>query len=1191
MSSPYFYAPMPGDTATNYLLLSNAETDKRIYPHFVLENVAYRQQATGSASYNGHGLAKSMDSFEPEVRQRSVHEDLSSNGIAPVEAACGSHSVQTPHNMPTIEMFSWPAHSQSYVKTSPTINEGACTTLGPDPFAHIDLSILEMIASGSGINDCDEEPSRFTSTGQEVCNTQHINSISEDATESEGHVGVSLLAESTAPAYRLAQPRAPARGRKARKTPRRPRAPAVKATRPQATSKGTLRCEMCDRDKDTGSEDYAHQASLNRHIRTSHLDRSRWQCTLCDKSMVRSDALGRHLKRQHHMPEADAKAVVAHAIVIPWIATVSSTYNMGPGSGIRNRARGKGKSVAPLVIQLRRQAAHGELRIERPRAQRKEAEDEPLYPFLALRGAAKAAAAASEADALPPRTPAGTRRLEVEVVRTLSTMNGRHKALRRKTRHEIGRQEEHQYDEQAWRRCAWDEQESEQTDEREGTGSVVPVQGCSVKVKHSASGASRSRRGWRKLLGLVEGDMKRVPKSSVTKLKGVRVKPKSASKAMRSVTAAEVEHQSMVPQHNEERVPVDVAPAFPADEIEHPVAPVGTSLEHSTAASVVEVEPVQAAMAVEGEPHERGLRLEDFAFDFGSCPGMPAELVAALNMPSHVFTVTEAQEVPATEGQITEATVMAVDAEILSPEPTRDTYDTFVVDMDTIHAEASSSAEEAMEDVYTTDDVLVEMASPVVCSTDPAPVDEDSDMLHAEEEAVEMEMDGFESVAAPQALLAQIEMSTQIAANPSTNAGPAGGPVALISAAIDMAQPEEDIEMGHQEQPVMVEENIKMGVQLVSVDAVFGAVAAALIAAEDGGGNIEQDIDAVLDHFGFVQECTVAHLDQEDASVGDITLVGGALDEDHNATSDQDWDTTFVEDAIASSSPKTEKQSRLPAMPLPEVVVSGSDLGEQVVVAGLEHVSIPPTSSAPVISLQTLLDVIAPHPELPDRLLEGPVQTAGPTFDMQSLYSTLPTNTTEDAEKTTNAGSFSRATRSGKVYGGGISKAKKTVAQPARKCTSSLSSGLLDNDAFRAVRNKSAAEQKARKDTRKRYKKISRKLARQDAESAEPKGGCGRFRLSAVNPKTGRREKMTPITTIKESTDDDLDVDVLCRMSSSLSLTTSPHGRTGTQEATDCADDLLGAFASFGLSTDAPVASSTGGSALDDLCDLFNALV
>lgn len=206
------------------------------------------------------------------------------------------------------------------------MNEGAEINMDFDPFAHIDLSILEMVASGSRMDDLNGQSSRFTPTsvssaqtpdlqsvGQEVWNTLHINSVSEDATESEGHAGVSVLAESsTGPAYWLARPRAPTKAKKERKEPQHPRAPAIKAARSQVMSKGTLRCEMCDRDKDTGSEDYAHQASLNRHIRTSHLDRSRWQCTLCEKSMVRSDALGRHLKRQHHMPEADAKAVVAH---------------------------------------------------------------------------------------------------------------------------------------------------------------------------------------------------------------------------------------------------------------------------------------------------------------------------------------------------------------------------------------------------------------------------------------------------------------------------------------------------------------------------------------------------------------------------------------------------------------------------------------------------------------------------------------------------------------------------------------------------------------------------------------------------------------------------------------------------------------------------------------------------------------
>ncbi|KAF9801421.1 hypothetical protein IEO21_10114 [Rhodonia placenta] len=204
------------------------------------------------------------------------------------------------------------------------MNEGAGISMESDPFAHIDLSILEMITSGSRMDDLDGQLSRFTPTsvssaqtpdlqsvGQEVLSIQHINdaSGSKDATESE----TPLLAESSmAPAYWLAWPRASAKANKARKTPQRPRAPAIKAMRPQVASKGPLRCEICDRNKDTGSEDYTHQASLNRHIRTAHLDTSRWQCTLCDKSMTRSDALGRHLKRQHHMSKVDAKEVVAH---------------------------------------------------------------------------------------------------------------------------------------------------------------------------------------------------------------------------------------------------------------------------------------------------------------------------------------------------------------------------------------------------------------------------------------------------------------------------------------------------------------------------------------------------------------------------------------------------------------------------------------------------------------------------------------------------------------------------------------------------------------------------------------------------------------------------------------------------------------------------------------------------------------
>lgn len=234
-------------------------------------------------------------------------------------------SVEMSNDIARINMGSWPGPSRGHPRTDVAI-AGEPLALASDPFSHIDSYILELMAKNSGISYDDGLSSHSTLSGvssaqmpdlhivgQNTYNTKHINSVSEDATESEGHAGVSVLAESsTGPAYWLARPRAPTKAKKERKEPQRPRAPAIKAARSQVMSKGTLRCEMCDRDKYTGSEDYAHQASLNRHIRTSHLDRSRWQCTLCDKSMVRSDALGRHLKRQHHMSEVDAKAVVGH---------------------------------------------------------------------------------------------------------------------------------------------------------------------------------------------------------------------------------------------------------------------------------------------------------------------------------------------------------------------------------------------------------------------------------------------------------------------------------------------------------------------------------------------------------------------------------------------------------------------------------------------------------------------------------------------------------------------------------------------------------------------------------------------------------------------------------------------------------------------------------------------------------------
>ncbi|KAF9805244.1 hypothetical protein IEO21_09123 [Rhodonia placenta] len=280
----------------------------------------YRQQAVDehNALYTGHSFDAFMGNFEAVALPMADLEDVFPDVTVPIN---GMDLLKVFNDISSCNVGSWPGHSQAYSDTAFTISEGPLTT---DPFSHIDPYVLELMATGAGMGDIDGPSSRSTpsgvssaqtsdlqTVGQTVCNTQYVNdaSGSEDATES----GTPLLPESsTAPAYWIAQPRSSTKAKKEIKEPKRPRAPAIKATRPQETSKGTLQCEICDRNEDTGSKDYAHQASLNRHMRTVHLDTSRWQCTLCDKSMTRSDALGRHLRRQHHMSEADARAVVAN---------------------------------------------------------------------------------------------------------------------------------------------------------------------------------------------------------------------------------------------------------------------------------------------------------------------------------------------------------------------------------------------------------------------------------------------------------------------------------------------------------------------------------------------------------------------------------------------------------------------------------------------------------------------------------------------------------------------------------------------------------------------------------------------------------------------------------------------------------------------------------------------------------------
>ncbi|EED80466.1 predicted protein [Postia placenta Mad-698-R] len=311
----------------DYSVLYTPMVDNAVYPPPYSDNMPHFHQASrdGLAQYVGNGPCSHTSYFEHRVPLVDMREMFLPGVLSPAAAGFEMGAGVSLEGAPEFDLA-----SSNYANATVHLGPVMATSAGLihhselDPFPHIDPYILDLIAMESGIGEVNrtsshDMPSGVSSAptpglqvvGQEISYTQQTNGASEDATESGGHTETPLLAESSpAPAYRLAKPRSPAKTKKAKKTPQRPRAPAIKATRPQVASKGPLRCEICRRNKDTRSE-YAHQASLNRHIRTAHLDSSRWQCTLCDKSMIRSDALGRHLKKQHHMSDARAKAVVA----------------------------------------------------------------------------------------------------------------------------------------------------------------------------------------------------------------------------------------------------------------------------------------------------------------------------------------------------------------------------------------------------------------------------------------------------------------------------------------------------------------------------------------------------------------------------------------------------------------------------------------------------------------------------------------------------------------------------------------------------------------------------------------------------------------------------------------------------------------------------------------------------------------
>ncbi|EED81778.1 predicted protein [Postia placenta Mad-698-R] len=186
-----------------------------------------------------------------------------------------------------------------------------------DPFPHIDLHILDLVAMGSGHGNLEETYSRYTPTGvssaptpglqavgQELVNTQHINGASGSniATEAPQDGALLTAVTSDAPAYKFRRPRSSTKA-DSKTTSRRSRAPAVIATTSDDTAEGPIRCKIC-------KKKFSHKQNLNRHVRIAHLGGCKWDCIICGTKISRHDALRRHLDNIHKLSKLEAKHIV-----------------------------------------------------------------------------------------------------------------------------------------------------------------------------------------------------------------------------------------------------------------------------------------------------------------------------------------------------------------------------------------------------------------------------------------------------------------------------------------------------------------------------------------------------------------------------------------------------------------------------------------------------------------------------------------------------------------------------------------------------------------------------------------------------------------------------------------------------------------------------------------------------------------
>ncbi|KAF9800745.1 hypothetical protein IEO21_10303 [Rhodonia placenta] len=220
MSSQFLYTSNYGNTSDAFNRVNNSAllgptTERIIYPPPHYGDMSHYHQASGdgNALYVDNGPCAHMSCSGYRALLADMRETSLSEIVLPGASGFERGAGVTFDGAPTSHLVS----SDSVQATIPPglfmdDGPGSSQHSEPDPFPHIDPYILDLIVMESRIDGLNRASWRYTPSRQDINSTKQTNGASEDATEPEGHA--CLLADSsTAPAYRLAQPRKSAKAR------------------------------------------------------------------------------------------------------------------------------------------------------------------------------------------------------------------------------------------------------------------------------------------------------------------------------------------------------------------------------------------------------------------------------------------------------------------------------------------------------------------------------------------------------------------------------------------------------------------------------------------------------------------------------------------------------------------------------------------------------------------------------------------------------------------------------------------------------------------------------------------------------------------------------------------------------------------------------------------------------------------